>query len=66
MDELSRHPHLRRAAANAPEGPIAYPAPAAIFDGKPRELGAVPALGAHTQAVLGEIADLPEARRGSG
>jgi formyl-CoA transferase len=55
MDELSHHPHLRRAELDTPEGPVAYPAPAAIVDGEPRKLGAVPALGAHTRSVLAEI-----------
>ena len=57
MAELSRHPHLRRSTSRRREGEIAYPAPAAIFDGEPRRLGAVPELGSHTKAVLREAAD---------
>ncbi len=60
MEELSRHPHLRRASLETPKGEIAYPAPAAIFDGKPRRLGAVPELGSHTQSVRGEAAEMPK------
>ncbi|MFI5014804.1 MAG: CaiB/BaiF CoA transferase family protein [Hyphomicrobiales bacterium] len=66
LDDLSRHPHLRRSSLETPAGPISYPAPAAIFDGEPRLLGAVPALGAHTDGVLGEAAVAPRARRRSG
>ena len=66
MEELSRHPHLRRASLETPKGEIAYPAPAAIFDGKPRRLGAVPELGAHTRSVLGEAAEMPKTKLGSG
>lgn len=45
MEGLSRHPHLRRVTVETPNGPVSYPAPAAIFDAAPRSLGAVPALG---------------------
>jgi formyl-CoA transferase len=43
--DLSRHPHLRRVTVATEVGAISYPAPASVFDGVPRELGAVPALG---------------------
>ncbi|MBV8766741.1 MAG: CoA transferase [Hyphomicrobiales bacterium] len=66
MEELSRHAHLRRASLATPQGEIAYPAPAAIFDGKPRRLGAVPELGAHTQSVRGEVAETPKRKLKSG
>ena len=46
MDGLSRHPHLRRVEVETAGGLISYPAPAAVFDGVPRSLGAVPNLGA--------------------
>ena len=46
MDGLSRHPHLRRVEVETAGGLISYPAPAAVFDGVPRSLGAVPDLGA--------------------
>jgi len=66
MEELSRHPHLRRASLATPNGEISYPAPAAIFDGKPRRLGAVPELGSDTQAIRRESAKMPKMRLGSG
>ncbi len=66
MEELSRHPHLRRASLATPNGEIAYPAPAAIFDGKPRRLGEVPELGSHTQSVRSEVAEMPKMKFKSG
>ncbi|MBV9589139.1 MAG: CoA transferase [Hyphomicrobiales bacterium] len=66
MEELSRHPHLRRASLATPQGEISYPAPAAIFDGKPRQLGAVPELGSQTQKVRSEAAELPKMKLRSG
>ncbi|HEX4111778.1 MAG TPA: CaiB/BaiF CoA-transferase family protein [Stellaceae bacterium] len=47
LADMSRHPHLRRITVATEAGPISYPAPAAIFDGAPRTLGAVPKLGEH-------------------
>lgn len=44
MEGLSRHPHLRRITVDTPNGPVSYPAPAAIFDDEQRSYGAVPAL----------------------
>jgi len=41
---LSEHPHLRRITVETPNGPVAYPAPAPLFDGAARRLGAVPGL----------------------
>jgi formyl-CoA transferase len=52
MAGLSRHPHLRRTQVETPGGPLAFPAPAALFDGAPRVCGPVPALGADTERVL--------------
>ena len=45
MDGLSAHPHLRRMVVETPNGPVALPAPPALFDGAPRACGPVPALG---------------------
>ncbi len=45
MAALSKHPHLRRVTVETPAGPIAYPAPAALFEGVSRHCGPVPALG---------------------
>ena len=45
MDDLARHPHLRRIEVATPKGVVSYPAPAAIFVDEPRHYGAVPAVG---------------------
>ena len=47
MADLASHPHLRRIEVNTPNGPVTYPAPAAIVVGQPRRYGAVPAIGEH-------------------
>ncbi|MCP1167818.1 CaiB/BaiF CoA transferase family protein [Limimaricola litoreus] len=44
MAGLSEHPHLRRMTVETPNGPVAYPAPAPLFDGAMRAPGAVPGL----------------------
>jgi len=45
MEDLARHPHLRRIEVDTPNGKVGYPAPAAIFVGAERAYGAVPAIG---------------------
>jgi formyl-CoA transferase len=50
---LAAHPHLRRITVAAPSGPVSYPAPPR---GRREGFGAVPALGAHTEAVRREFA----------
>jgi formyl-CoA transferase len=45
MDDLAKHPHLRRIEVETPNGPVSYAAPAAIFVGQNRHYGAVPAIG---------------------
>ncbi len=52
MDDLARHPHLRRIEVDSPGGRLAYPAPAAIVAGAPRSYGAVPAIGDHKPDLL--------------
>jgi itaconate CoA-transferase len=47
MAALSSHPHLRRISVGTPAGPVALPAPAAVFVGAPRSYGPAPALGKH-------------------
>ena len=47
---LSKHPHLRRMTVQTPNGPVSYPAPAALFDGASRPGGGVPAVGAKSQS----------------
>lgn len=45
MAGLSEHPHLRRITVDTPNGPVSYPAPAAIWADEERSYGPVPALG---------------------
>src|SRR3954466_476057 len=45
MADLAVHPHLRRIEVDTPNGPVAYPAPAAIVIDQVRPYGPVPALG---------------------
>jgi itaconate CoA-transferase len=45
MADLAVHPHLRRIDVDTPNGPVAYPAPAAIVVGQPRHYGPVPDIG---------------------
>jgi len=59
LNLLARHPHLRRFAVGTPTGPVSMPAPAAIHDGVPRNYGAVPALGAHTDMIRAEFGGKP-------
>src|SRR5262249_35221397 len=47
MDDLAKHPHLRRIEVDTPNGKVSYPAPAAIVVGQPRQYGAVPGIGEH-------------------
>jgi itaconate CoA-transferase len=53
--DLAKHPHLRRITVATPTGAASYPAPAARRPGEPREYGAVPGLGEHTQKVRAEF-----------
>jgi formyl-CoA transferase len=52
---LAAHPHLRRITVATPSGPASYPAPAARQQREPRQYGAVPALGEHTERVRAEF-----------
>ena len=45
MAGLAVHPHLRRIEVDTPNGPVTYPAPAAIVVDDPRRYGAVPGIG---------------------
>jgi itaconate CoA-transferase len=58
MDDLARHPHLRRIDVKTPNGVVSYPAPAAIVVGEPRHYGAVPAIGERPA----ELAEKPSTR----
>src|SRR3954468_4406744 len=50
MADLAVHPHLRRVEVDTPNGPVAYPAPAAIVVDQVRHYGAVPAIGSRRNA----------------
>jgi formyl-CoA transferase len=45
MADLAVHPHLRRIEIDTPNGPVSYPAPAAIVVDQPRHYGAIPRIG---------------------
>jgi itaconate CoA-transferase len=49
MADLADHPHLRRVEVDTPNGPVSYPAPAAILIGQPRHYGAVPGIGERSE-----------------
>lgn len=53
---LSRHPQLRRASVQTPVGAVDVVAHPVTFRGEARPLGAVPALGQHTEAIRKEFA----------
>src|SRR5258708_9468706 len=53
---LSQHPQLRRTSFASPTGDVSMPALAAAWDGEPKRLGDVPALGQHTDQVRREVA----------
>ena len=55
MADVLKHPHLRRVKVATPAGPVLLPAPAARADEEAMEFGAIPALGAHTEAVRREF-----------
>jgi formyl-CoA transferase len=60
MDGLARHPHLRRVTVATPSGPVAMPAPAAMFDNEEAVAGPVPELGAHTDRIRAEFSGEPD------
>jgi itaconate CoA-transferase len=59
MADLARHPHLRRIEVNTPNGPVTYPAPAAIVVDQPRHYGAVPGIGEHPSETASKTASQP-------
>jgi formyl-CoA transferase len=54
-ESLRHHPHLRRITIGSPTGPVSYPAPAALRPGEPRQYGAIPALGEHSEKIRKEF-----------
>jgi itaconate CoA-transferase len=55
MAALGRHPHLRRVSIATPGGPVALPAPAALWGAEARRYGPVANLGEHTERVRAEF-----------
>jgi itaconate CoA-transferase len=56
VEELSRHPHLRRTEVLTSHGTAEIVSPPAVVRGEPRALGAVPGLGQHSDSIRGEFA----------
>jgi len=54
--ELLRHPQLRRAAVETPQGAVELVAPPARVAGEPVALGRVPEIGEHTEKIRREFA----------
>ncbi|MFO7758356.1 MAG: CaiB/BaiF CoA-transferase family protein [Roseovarius sp.] len=55
MEDLKTHPQNRYVSADTPAGPVRLLAPGAVLDGAPATTGAVPALGAQTDALRAEF-----------
>jgi formyl-CoA transferase len=55
MADLAVHPHLRRIEVDTPNGPVAYPAPAAIVVDQVRHYGAVPDIGGRRERAANPI-----------
>jgi formyl-CoA transferase len=56
VDDLSRHPHLRRVDVGTPNGVVRYPAPGPISGEMRTALGPVPAIGEHSAKIRAEFA----------
>lgn len=56
IEDLARHPALRRASVETSGGTASLVAPGALHDGKSYPLGRVPDLGEHTEAIRKEFA----------
>jgi crotonobetainyl-CoA:carnitine CoA-transferase CaiB-like acyl-CoA transferase len=57
MEDLVTHPQNRHVTVETPSGPVQMLAPGAQMDGCDATLGAVPALGAHTDTLRQEFGD---------
>jgi formyl-CoA transferase len=53
--ELVTHPHLRRIDVGSPNGPLSFPAPAAVWAGEQRQYGPIPAVGEHSEKIRTEF-----------
>ncbi len=56
VEELARHPALRRISVETPNGPVSMAAPPARLSDAPRRYGRVPALDEHGAAIRAEFA----------
>ena len=56
MSAFAKHPALRRATVDTPNGPVAIAAPPVIGSDGPRALGPVPAIGQQSDAIRSEFA----------
>ena len=64
LADVAQHPQNRYVEVETPSGPVRMLAPGALVNHTPPVLGAVPALGQHSQAVRAEFA--PRGTKGSG
>ncbi len=55
IGEFARHPALRRVQIDTPSGPVSLAAPGIFSSDGATQLGAVPALGAHSEAIRAEF-----------
>ncbi len=55
MEDLAQHPQNRYIEVDSPSGPVRMPAPGALVNATLPDLGAVPGLGAHTDALFAEF-----------
>jgi crotonobetainyl-CoA:carnitine CoA-transferase CaiB-like acyl-CoA transferase len=55
LADLARHPALRRVEVATSAGPASIVAPPAIVDGIARQLGRVPDIGEHSEALRAEF-----------
>jgi crotonobetainyl-CoA:carnitine CoA-transferase CaiB-like acyl-CoA transferase len=55
LEDLKAHPQNRTTEVDTPAGPVRMLAPGMIFDGKLPELGPVPRIGEHTDAIKAEF-----------
>ncbi len=55
IEDLSRHPHLRRQSVETAGGLAYIVAPPATFRGEPRDLGPVPSIGQHSESIRNEF-----------
>jgi crotonobetainyl-CoA:carnitine CoA-transferase CaiB-like acyl-CoA transferase len=55
VEDLGKHPALRRVSVETPNGPVSLIAPPTVRNGQPIVLGAVPAIGQHGAAIRTEF-----------